>query len=102
MIVERLVKAKDSGRFTYPDFERYVGADGQLNAYGTVVCEKINTDYPTIVLETLPVICMHGGSAWLCGSCAQRLLLVGRNTPHEAGKPTEAKEQTPNPSATPL
>ena len=50
--------------------EVYTGRDGQPNAYGTVLVEKFNPQYPTITLETLPVICMHGGSGWLCGSCA--------------------------------
>ena len=49
------------------------GTDGRLNAYGTLISEEYDPNYPTLTLRTLPVICGHGGSAWLCASCADQL-----------------------------
>lgn len=43
------------------------------NAYGTVLSETVNDNYPTLVIETLPVICGCGGSQWLCRECAMTL-----------------------------
>ena len=39
------------------------GPEGERNAYGTVVTK-----------EGTPVICTHGGSMWLCESCAKAIL----------------------------
>jgi hypothetical protein len=39
------------------------------NAYGTVV------SYDPVQEKFLPVICMHGGSMWLCLDCAVAILL---------------------------
>jgi hypothetical protein len=74
MIIQRYVRNPDPARFLYPGFERHVGMDGRPNAFGYVMSEKRNSDYPSIVLETLPVICMCGGSNWLCQSCADKIL----------------------------
>lgn len=74
MICSRYVKSDDVTRFTYPGFKRFIGSDGELNAYGTVVCQRFSDKYPDLVLETIPVICLHGGSAWLCASCAKSIL----------------------------
>ena len=72
--------------FTGAAFERLIGSDGRLNAFGTVVCEKRSN---SLVLETTPVICGHGGSQWLCATCADNIRegLIGTS----AAKPCDNK-----------
>ncbi len=49
------------------------GSDGLPNAWGTVLVEQFRSETPDITLRTLPVTCGHGGSMWLCSSCASEL-----------------------------
>jgi hypothetical protein len=39
------------------------GPEGETNAYGTIRTKDGD-----------PVICSHGGSMWLCSSCAEKIL----------------------------
>jgi hypothetical protein len=72
--------------------QRHPGPDGRPNAFGAVVVEKFNSDYPSIILETIPVICMHGGSAWLCRSCAEQIKFISeRSALGERPEQPEAK-----------
>lgn len=41
------------------------------NAYGCIQRRKYWQDGE--VFESLPVICGHGGSMWLCAECAERM-----------------------------
>jgi len=50
-----------------------LGLDGRGNAYGTLVAEEYHQEDPSVVVRTLPVICGHGGSGWLCSGCADRM-----------------------------
>lgn len=44
---------------------------GEKNVYGSVVYVKCLNG---VEFERLPVICMHGGSMWLCKECAEKML----------------------------
>ena len=63
--------------------ERLAGTDGRINAYGFVIAEDYHPEQPDITLKTLPVVCGCGGSAWLCQSCADRIM-GGANLPRVA------------------
>jgi len=44
------------------------------NAYGMIVAEeRVRPGFD--LWRTLPVICGHGGSMWLCPSCAAKALI---------------------------
>ena len=58
------VRVKDS------EYRREVPEDSIAagNAFGTVVC------WDEASGKNIPVICMHGGSGWLCPECADGIL----------------------------
>lgn len=47
--------------------------------------------YGTVLSDGLPVICMHGGSGWLCASCA---LKIYEEESRETGIDRHFREQT--------
>lgn len=53
------------------------GPPNQQNAYAEVL--SVGEDG-----KVLPIICMHGGSMWLCRSCADEFLRVSPTTARRA------------------
>lgn len=64
---DKCVRVKDS------EYRREVPEDSIAagNAFGTVVC------WDEASGKNIPVICMHGGSGWLCPECADRIVQAG-------------------------
>lgn len=44
-----------------------MGTLAQKNAYGEICCKCLDCN------KIYPVICMHGGSMWLCRECANKM-----------------------------
>jgi hypothetical protein len=60
------------------------GPADQRNAFGEVVsADRTTPDDPVF-----PIICMHGGSKWLCHSCAETILKANDGK-SRAAKPVE-------------
>jgi hypothetical protein len=69
--------------------ERFIGSDGKPNAYGYVVSVyRVRPGFE--IFKDYPVICGHGGSAWLCGTCAEDIM---------AGRPCKSSEPIPPPNS---
>ena len=52
----------------YSGMTRRLGNDGYYNAFGTILSENIKTG------KIIDVICGHGGSMWLCKTCADIII----------------------------
>lgn len=67
-IIEKYITKGIPSEIIPEGFHRYIGNDGQVNHYGLLAVAKYNTR-TNLRLEVIPLICGHGGSQWLCGSC---------------------------------